>query len=118
MKNIIRQVTLDRANRRKDKSITLSFTTDLEESTDSFMEVDKLINQRGILYFKSDGDLTQAEVDEINKVEIELEGKTKSQRLRNVIYLNWKNSDQSKTKEEYYSDKMETIIEHLKSKLN
>jgi len=37
---VIRQVTLQRANRKSDKSISISFVTSLEESTEDFMEVD------------------------------------------------------------------------------
>ena len=75
---VIRQVTLQRANRKSDKSISISFVTSLEESTEDFMEVDKLVNSSGILYYSEKGTLTKQETDEIDKVEIEVEGKTKS----------------------------------------
>jgi len=114
---MIRQVTLDRANRKKDRSVSLSFTTSLEQSSDEFVEIDKCLGQIGIIYFKVDGDLTQAEVDELDNVDIELEGKTKSQRLRNVMYVMWEQSGEGNFKD-FYSIKMEEIIEHFKRKLD
>jgi hypothetical protein len=34
MSNLLRQVTLDRASRRKDKSVSLTFITSLEQSSE------------------------------------------------------------------------------------
>lgn len=118
MNNMIRQATLDRANRKKDKSVSISFTTDLEQTSDEFMEIDQIIGTRGIIYFKSSGELTQEEINAIDSTEIELEGKSKSQKLRNTIYLNWKQSDQNKTKEQFYTDEMNKITEHYINKLD
>lgn len=45
-------------------------------------------------------------------------GKSHSQRLRNVMYRSWQQENEGFDKfENYYVNKMETIIEHLKSKL-
>jgi hypothetical protein len=115
--NLLRKVTLDRANRRKDKSVTLTFTTQLEESSEGFMEVDKLLGSSGVLYFKDSGVLTTEEVKELDNVEIEVEGKTKSQRLRNVLYVYHQQTNPDLNFPDFYSQKMEEIIEHYKSKL-
>lgn len=112
---VIRQVTFDRANRKKDKSISLTFITDLEQSTDEFMEIDKLLGAHGVLHFSDRGTLTTEEVEQLDEVDIELKGKTKSQRLRNVLYI-LSQQDNVEYKQ-YYSDKMEEIIEHFKSKI-
>jgi hypothetical protein len=56
---MLRQVTLDRANRRKDRSVSITFITDLEE--DNFMEIDEKLGRSGIVYFKDSGELTQKE---------------------------------------------------------
>jgi len=118
MSKIIRQVTLDSATRRKDRSVKLSFTTTLEQSTQEFMECDEMVNGIGILYFKNDGDLTQAEIDLIDDCDIELEGKTKSQRLRNVLYLLHAQSDSTKDFKQFYSDVMEQEITRFKKMLD
>ena len=118
MTKILRQVSLDRANRKKDGSVSITFVTDLEQSSEEFMQIDDLRNSRGILYYKAHGELTQAEVDELDNVDIELEGKTKSQRLRAVMFLNWKQSGDKRDFKEYYAGTMEQIIEHYKRKLD
>lgn len=105
-----------RANRLKDRSVSITFNTSLEESPEGFMEIDKEINQAGIIYFKSSGDLTAQEIKEIDNVEIEIEGKTKSQRMRNVLYVMWEQSGEGEFKD-FYSLKMEEIISHFKKKL-
>jgi hypothetical protein len=124
--NLLRQVTFDRANRKKDKSVSMTFITQLEQSTDDFMQIDKILNDSGVLYFKSGGNLTIEEVKALEDTEIEVEGKTKSQRLRNVLYVYWKQLIDSKeldditpnqTFNEFYSHEMEKIIEHYKNKL-
>lgn len=124
--NLLRQVTFDRANRKKDKSVSMTFITQLEQSTDDFMQIDKILNDSGVLYFKSGGNLTIEEVKSLEDTEIEVEGKTKSQRLRNVLYVYWKQLIDSKelddaapdqTFSDFYSHCMEIIIEHYKNKL-
>lgn len=124
--NLLRQVTFDRANRKKDKSVSMTFITQLEQSTDDFMQIDKILNDSGVLYFKSGGNLTIEEVKSLEDTEIEVEGKTKSQRLRNVLYIFWKQLIDSKelddvkpnqTFNDFYSNEMEKIIEHYKNKL-
>lgn len=117
MANIIRQVTFERANRRKDKSVSLSFTTDLEQSTLEFMEMDKLIGSRGVIHYSDRGELTQAEIDKLDEVDVELEGKTKSQRLRSVLYLYSKQLGEEDFKK-FYSEYMEKIIQAYKNKLD
>lgn len=117
-KNIIRQVTLDRANRKKDKSISLTFITTLEQSTNEFMEIDKVIGDSGLIYFKSQGNLTTEEVKELESAEIEVEGKTKSQRLRNVLYRVHEQTNTDIDFNSFYAQKMEELIEHFKKKLN
>jgi hypothetical protein len=115
--NLLRQVTLTKANRKADKSITISFVTQLEESSEGFMEVDSILGQNGILYFKPSGELTQQEIDEIEKTDIEVEGKTKSQRLRNVMYRLWEQKETSVNFNDFYSQRMEQLIEQIKDRL-
>ena len=114
---ILRQVELDRATRRKDKSVSLTFITSLEQSSTEFMEIDKVINDTGILYFKSDGKLTQEEIDSIESVNIEVEGKTKSERLRNVLYVLHGKTNQLDSFNEFYTTHMEKLIQHYKDKI-
>lgn len=121
MSNLIRTVTFDRANRKKDKSVSFTFITQLEQSPEEFMEIDRLLNDSGVIYFKSNGNLTKEEIKELDNVEIEVEGKSKSQRLRNVLYIYYQQKLDGKDSlgdfNGFYSNEMEKIIEHYKSKL-
>lgn len=115
---ILTQVTLDSYRRRKDRSCSFTFITDLEVSSDEIRTFDELLDTRGILYYKSKGNLTQEEVDELDNVDIELGGKTKSKRLRNVLFILWSQEGKKGDFKDFYSHKMEEIIEHFKGKLN
>jgi hypothetical protein len=113
--SILRQVTLQRAARKSDKSISISFVTSLEESTEAFMEVDRLVNTSGVIYYSEKGNLTQQEKDEIDNVDIEVEGKSKAQRLRSTLFVYSKQENKDFNK--FYADEMERIIQHYKDKL-
>ena len=113
---MIRQVTLDRSSRKKDKSVSLTFITELEQSSAEFMEIDSNLDKHGVIYFKTNGKLTEEEVEQIDNVDIQAEGKTKSQRLRNVLFI-YNQQNNNKDFKEFYADEMEKVIEHYKSKL-
>ncbi len=115
MSNLLIQVTLDRANRKKDKSVSLTFVTQLEQNSSQFMEIDEKIGESGVMFFKPSGNLTKEEIKELENSEIEVEGKTKSQRLRNVLIVYAKQNGQELST--FYASEMERIIEHYKSKL-
>ena len=113
---IIRSVILEGATRKKDKSVSLRFTTTLEQSSEEFMEVDKVLDTYGIIYFSNRDTLTQREVDQIEKVDIKIEGKTKSKKLRNVLHV-YNSQNNNIDFKKFYAIEMERIIEHYKSKL-
>ena len=117
--NITSQVTLDSVTRKRDKSISLRFVTTLEQSSEQLMEMDKLLNDTGVLYFKSSGKLTEDEKNALENVKIENEGKSKSQRLRAVMWVYYKQNEEEIGKDfkDFYSDKMEGFIEHIKGKI-
>ena len=113
---MIRTVILEGASRKKDKSVSLRFTTSLEQTSEEFMEIDKLLDTHGVIYFSDRSRLTQEEINEIEKVDIQIEGKSKSQRLRNVLHVYNSQNNKGDFKE-FYANEMEKIIEHYKSKL-
>lgn len=117
MSNILRNVTLTRANRKADKSISLSFTTCLEETSEDFIQIDQLIGQSGLIYFKPNGTLTDKEKKAIDSSTIEVEGKSKSKRLMNVLFVLHKETNQEQPFEDYYAQQMEQLIQHFKDKI-
>ena len=117
MSNILRTVNLTKATRKADKSISLQFVTCLEETSEDFIEVDKLIGQSGIVYFKPSGLLTDKEINEISKAKIEVEGKSKSKRLMNVLFVLHKETKDERDFEDFYAQKMESLINHFKDQI-
>jgi len=122
MSNILKQVTFDRANRKKDRSISLTFITTLEQTPKEFMDIDTLLSDFGTLYFKSGGSLSKKELNALDDIKIETEGKSKSQRLRAVLFVEHKqkaakgltNLDTN----QYYAVEMEKEIEKRKQNLD
>ena len=120
---LLKQCTLDGVTRRKDKSLKISFITSLEQSSNELMEVDKLLDTNGILYFKDSEGLSTDEINQIDKVVLDKpSGKSKSERLRNALYILCKQKKGSEpTKEEFaewYSNKMEKFIQHVIGQLD
>jgi len=115
--NLLKNVILTRANRKADKSISITFTTCLEQNSTEFMKIDELLSTNGILYYSQKDSLTQEEIDEISKADIKKEGKSKSQRLRNTLFILHKETQVKESFNEYYANQMENIINHFKNKI-
>ena len=120
---LLKQCTLDGVTRRKDKSLKLSFITSLEQSSSELMEVDKLLDSSGVLYFKQSEGLSTDEITQIDKVVLDKpNGKTQSERLRNVLYIYCKQKiGKEPTKEqfaEFYQKYTEKYITYIKDQLN
>ena len=117
--NIVRQVSFESANRKKDRSVSIRFTTDLEQSTEEFMEIDKMLNSRGILYYSDRGELTQEEIDTLDKSTVENVGLSQSQKIRRKIYVLYKKLGiEEQTDKEFYKLKTEKILEYLQKEIN
>lgn len=119
--NLLKQVTFDRASRRKDKTFSFTFTTDLEQNKEDINAIFDNLDNGGVLYFKSSGIITDEEIKALEVAKIPKEGKSKSQRLRNVLYLYWVNViepiNEGRNFNEFYAQEMERIIQHYKDKL-
>ena len=120
---LLKQCTLDGVTRRKDKSLKISFITSLEQSSSELMEVDKLLDSSGVLYFKQSSGLSTDEITQIDKVVLDKpNGKTQSERLRNVLYIYCKQKiGKEPTKEqfaEFYQKYTEKYITYIKDQLD
>lgn len=103
----------------KDKTIKLTFETQ-EPNAEQLMAIAKLNQTFGFLAFKED-QFKQEEKDSLESLEsgYEDKGKTRSQRLRSVLFVNWKQEPKGyKTFEDYYNYQMEQLINHFKQKLD
>jgi hypothetical protein len=108
-------VTLDSANRKKDRSVSMKFTTNFEVNSEDFLEMDKLVMSSGWLIF------AENEVDEsdVPKEPAALkEGKPKIQRLRAVAWLLHQKTTQEIPFEVWWDSFFEGILDHYKERLD
>lgn len=122
---IIKLATLTRANRRADKSVSISFTTMQEQTTNEMAVLDALFQQDCIIAIKpSETPFLDKELSDLDEVDLDLEdtSRTPSKRLRNVLWrLNEKELNREPTKDEFkefYKIRMEKLIELIKQKLD
>ena len=103
----------------KDKSIKVVFETN-ELTPEQMMGVTAGHQQFGYLAFKKES-FKKNELDAIESLKSDFEdkGKTPSQRLRAVLFVNFEQSPEGyKTFVDYYNAKMEIIVNHYKGKLD
>lgn len=116
MSKIILPVILQPVARRKDKSVKLSFDTG-EMGPDEIMTLMALEGSEGwICISPNETDL------EVPKEKAEVKTKSASERLRNVLFVLWKQETAAGrvigTFETFRGDQMEKIIQQVKDRLN
>tara|TARA_R110000824_G_scaffold134186_3_gene297119 strand:+ start:3988 stop:4359 length:372 start_codon:yes stop_codon:yes gene_type:complete len=109
---------LDGYSRRKDRTVSLRFITQ-EKTSQEVMEIDSMLDQFGILYFRGEEKMNKDEIESLDKVDLDLydEPKSQSQRLRNVLYILWKQDGEVGDFKKYYKQKTEEVIQHFKNKI-
>ncbi len=105
---LLKQCSLDGVTRRKDKSLKISFITSLEQSSNELMEVDKLLDSNGILYYKEGETVSTEEILAIDKTNLEQPKKrTQSQETKIMLWRCWKELTEegkySKSQEVFYN---------------
>ena len=104
---------------RKDKTLSISISTN-EISPEKASELMRLNQSYCFTAFKPDEFKTN-EVEALENLETGYEDdnkKTPSQRLRSVLFVAWKQKSEGFERfDDFYTYKMEKIIEHYKSKL-
>ena len=116
---ILSEAQLTNYRPRKDKSISLTFITG-EKTPAQVMEFHTKLDSFGYLAFKDEEMLTDKELQEIDSLDTDIydSPKTQSQRIRNVLYLNWKHENEGFDEfKDYYKSKTDKYIEFLKNKL-
>ena len=120
---IVKTTTLTGLRRRADKSVSMTFTTMQELSSNDYMMLDKLFQADCVIAIK-ESDFVDVELDDLDSLDVDLYDSKKSQskRIRNTL---WKvqeselgrkpNDDEFK---EFYRVKTNQIIEHYKKFIN
>lgn len=105
--------TLTGFSSRSDGSAGIRFATQ-ELSAEDFSLLKDNLNQFGFVLFAPN----PFKPSDVPKETAEDKNKTPSKRLRAVIFIEWKQLGKEGDFEDYYRQKMEKIIDHLKSKLD
>jgi hypothetical protein len=103
----------------KDKTLKVVFETQ-EPTPEQLASIAKSSQKFGYLAFKEDNFKTD-ELEVLNSLKSDFDdtGKSKSQRLRGVLYKNFEQNNMGyKVFDDYYNRKMEELINHFKSKLD
>lgn len=115
--SVLLQVTVENITSRKDKTIKIVLGTQ-EVTPSQAGSLFELLNQLAFILISPKG-IGQQEIDEVDAVDVDLGGKTQSQRIRAVLYkLFEQNNEGFSSFDNYYKSKTEKYIEHLKTKIN
>ena len=106
-------VILSSISHTRDRGIRLGFTTQ-ELNKDERAVIEDQFQQYGNLLFSPN----EIDYSDIPKEQAEDKSKTPSKRLRNVLYVLWKQTSKEKDFELYYRIRMEKIIDYVKVKLD
>jgi hypothetical protein len=116
MEGILLSTYVENIATRKDKSVKIVLGTP-ELTPEQAGQLFGLNNALVATYLCSKG-VDKQEIAQIDKADIEMQGKSQSQRIRNVLFLNFKQHPEGfKDFDTYYKNKTEAIIEHYKGKL-
>lgn len=111
-KKFMAPATLEGLSTRQDGSASIRFSTQ-ELAPEDLVAFMQFRGKFGYLLFKE----TEFKVSDVPKNDPEFDGKTPSQRLRNVLYVQWKQKGASGDFENFYRQQIEKVIEHIKSLL-
>ena len=102
----------------KDRTLKLEFET-AEPTAEQMAEVMQSLQMAGYIAFNPDPfKAKEKEFLSDLKSDYDDTGKTKAQRLRAVLYVNWEQDKQGyEVFDDYYNHHMEKIITHFKNKL-
>lgn len=116
MNGILLPTYVESVSTRKDKTVKLVLATQ-ELSPGKAGEIFNLPNTLNITYISPKG-VDQKEIDQVDRLDPEFEGKTQSQRIRSVLFKLFQQDNEGfKDFDNYYKSKTEKFIEHLKAKI-
>lgn len=116
MNGILLPAYVENLTTRKDKSVKITIGTQ-ELSQGKAGEIFTMLNNLVMVYV-SPKEIDQKEIDQVDRLDPEFEGKTQSQRIRNVLFLLFsQDMEGHKEFDSYYRSKTDMYIEHLKTKI-
>ncbi len=115
--DILKACQFDTYRTRKDGSVVLCFETGEVTATEVAV-LHTLRNSVGIVAFSRRESMSAKEIKEIESIDAEIDSKSKSERLRNVLYVLFQQQPEGYTDfKQFYADRMERIIQQIKTRL-
>lgn len=116
MEGLLLSTYVENITTRKDKSVKITLGTQ-ELSPEHAGQLFQFMNALSATYLCKKG-IDQKEIDQVDQLKPEIQGKSQSQRIRSVLFLLFKQSPEGfKDFDSFYQSKTEKYIEHLKAKL-
>jgi len=116
MNGILFPMQIENIQTRKDNTIKVVIGTQ-ELSEGKAGKLFSMLNKFGYAHL-SPAEISQKELDEVDQLDPEMEGKTQGQRIRNVLYILFTQDPEGFTDfDAYYKNKTEKFINHLKTKI-
>jgi hypothetical protein len=117
MDGLILPIIVTSIRTRVDGSLSVTAETN-ELSPTKAGELFSLRGKTAMMYLSPKDVITQKEIDQVNAIDAEIEAKTPSKRLRDVLYVLFTQQPEGyKEFDSFYKYKMSIITDHLKSKL-
>jgi len=108
--------TITKVETMADRTLKLRVDTTQELVAEEEAKIMRLRGTHGWFVY-SDREIQSSEIPDVD-IDTEVEEKSPSQRLRNVIWVHWdKNTNKQKTFDVYYREVMDKIINRLKEDL-
>jgi hypothetical protein len=118
MNGVLLPVIIENITTRKDNTIKITLGSQ-EVSPQVAGELFRLLNKLAACYFSPKETISQTELNQVDAIDVEMGGKSQSQRLRGVLFKLWEQSPEGyKTFDTFYHAKTDQIIDHYKNKLN
>tara|TARA_R110000744_G_scaffold320603_2_gene426752 strand:+ start:2375 stop:2731 length:357 start_codon:yes stop_codon:yes gene_type:complete len=118
MKKVIFEAGINKVGTLSDGTMSINLHTQ-ELSADTMTRIFEMNKKPGLVLISSDS-ISQEEIDAVQVAtkDFEFNEKTPSQRLRNVLYRVWEQTDQQKDFRLFYEIHMEKVINQYKSTLD
>lgn len=118
MIGIILPVIVENITTRKDNTVKITLGSQ-EMSPASAAELFRLHNKLAACYLSPKETISNQELSQVDSIDVDLGGKTQSQRIRSVLYILWQQKPEGyKDFDSFYKNKTEKIIEHYKNQLD
>lgn len=110
-------VIVEGVRTRKDRTLAVTLGTQ-EVSPNQAGQLVEMTGKLCAVYITEKEIIPQEVIDQVDEADIDLPGKSQSQRLRSVLYVLFTQDTEGHTDfDQYYHAKTEKIINHLKSKI-